>query len=82
MKLIEVQYVEESSKAIFFNVAFEIKETFWHEGKVIIKRAFLEKWQFGTYSNNFQWSDNSKNLDKFNEVFIQEMILKYEQRQN
>mgnify|MGYP003658163689 FL=1 len=80
MKLISVEYVEESSTAIFFNVEFEIKKTFWNNKQVIVKRAFLEKWLSRPYSNNFQWSDNSKNWDKFNSVFIAEMILKYEQR--
>lgn len=84
MKLVNVEYLEESSSAIFFNV--ELATTisvgsFWrsrYENKTIIKRAFLEKWNTnGGYSNNFKWSDNTGDSN-FDDAIIQEMILKYE----
>ena len=82
MKLIEVEFLEESSQAIFFNVAFKAKKTFWHDGKVVVKRAFLEKWGmpgFSKYSNCFKWADGSVPCNQFNSAFVEEMILKYEQ---
>ena len=82
MKIINIKYTEESSKAIFFLVTFETKASFFKQSKVMIKRAFLEKWEISRhrYGNNFKWCDNTVNNNKFDDAVVQEMILKYEQR--
>lgn len=85
MKLVNVEYLEESSKAIFFNVEFTVTTdsgSFWrrkYESTTKIKRAFLEKWSTAPYANNFKWADNTKGSN-FDDAVVQEMILKYEQR--
>lgn len=78
MELIGVEFIEQSSGAIFFNVAFNVKGFFGYESKV--KRAYLEKWSktIGGYANNFQWSDGTKNEYQFNSAVLNEMILQYE----
>lgn len=89
MKLIKVEYIEESSKAIFFNVEFTLVVdvgSFWRrkcEVRTEIKRAFLEKWNnpLGIYANNFKWADNTGSSN-FDDAIVQEMILKYEQRKD
>ena len=42
MKLIKVEYLEESSEAIFFDVIFE-KKSFFTMPKIYNKRCFMEK---------------------------------------
>ena len=42
MKLIKVEYLEESSEAIFFDVMFE-KKGFFTMPKIYNKRCFMEK---------------------------------------
>lgn len=81
MKLINVEYIEESSSAIFFNVEFAVY-SFWREN-IKIKRAFLKKctdykggWYYDHY---FMWADNTETFN-FDKAVIQEMILKYEQK--
>lgn len=80
MKLIKIEYLEESTKAIFFNVTYESISTWFSKSKIITKKAYLEKWEINgfRYSNNFQWSDNAVNHNKFDSAVIQEMILQYE----
>ena len=78
MKLLKVEYLEESSTAIFFNVEYETKK-FWSAPKIYTKRAYLGKCKYSTYNHYFSWADNSEwfNNDK---AFIEEMILQYEKR--
>lgn len=77
MELIKVEYIEESSKAIFFDVTVKFT-SFWRGSRKETKRAFLEKWCNGCASN-FKWSDN-KGSSNFDSAIVAEMILKYEQR--
>lgn len=83
MRLIEVEYLEESSKAIFFNVTFETNSIWFKTPRKKTKRAFLEKqkdfkggWYYG---NSFKWSNNDDNPYKYDDAVKEEMILKYEQ---
>lgn len=78
MKLVKVEYIEESTTAIFFNVTIETKNI-WGKVRELNKRAFLEKWDnvFGKYANNFKWSDNT-GFSMFDDAIIEEMILQYE----
>ena len=74
MKLINVEYLEESTTAIFFNVELE---SFW--GGIKIKKAFMIKSNMFPYSSYFKWCDNT-GTNMFDNAILQEMILKYEQR--
>lgn len=73
MKLIKVEYLEESSEAIFFDVTFE-KTYFFKQNKIYTKRCFLEKTGTKSY---FKFSDNTGGYN-FDSAIIQEMILQYE----
>jgi len=83
MELIEVEYLEESSKAIFFNVTYNIKASYFRAEKQVIRRAILEKWNVSgfNYANNFIWADN-KESHQFDDAVLQEMILEYEKNKN
>lgn len=84
MKLIKVEYLEESSEAIFFNITFKTSYSYFFADKELTKRAFIEKWSIFknkgfSYANNFQWSDNTNNAHhQFDKAILQEMILAYE----
>ena len=60
MKLIKVEYLEESSEAIFFDVMFE-KKGFFTMPKIYNKRCFMEKSRVPKYpySNYFKFCDNT-----------------------
>ena len=83
MTLIDIKYLEESSKAIFFTITFE-KTNFFGIKKVFKKEAYLQKWSggpelkhFGRYANNFKFVDNSGGSN-YDEPIIELMILLYE----
>lgn len=80
MKVLKVEYLEESSKAIFFNVTVEVKRLF-KKPTIEVKRAVLEKWFIPNfqYANNFQWTDNTGKAN-FDDPVISEMILQYEKK--
>ena len=82
MKLIKVEYIEESSEAIFFDVMFE-KKYFFIIPKIYDKRCFMEKSRIPKYpySNNFKFCDNT-GFSNFDEAIVQEMILQYEKIDN
>ena len=75
MKLIQVEYLEESSEAIFFDVMFE-KKGFFTMPKIYNKRCFMEKTGTKSY---FKFSDNTGGYN-FDSAIVQEMILQYEKR--
>ena len=60
MKLIKVEYLEESSEGIFFDVMFE-KKVFFTMPKIYNKRCFMEKSRVPKYpySNYFKFCDNT-----------------------
>ena len=80
MKLIKVEYLEESSEAIFFDVIFE-KKSFFTIPKIYNKRCFMEKSRVPKYpySNYFKFCDNT-GFPNFYEAVVQEMILQYEKQ--
>ena len=80
MRLIKVEYLEESSEAIFFDVMFE-KKGFFTMPKIHNKRCFMEKSRAPKYpySNYFKFCDNT-GFPNFYEAVVQEMILQYEKR--
>lgn len=75
MILLNVEYLNESSEALFFNVTFEIKPLF-RTPLQITKRAYLEKFTRG-YSPFPYWCDNGQQVDNYSSV-ANEMILQYE----
>lgn len=79
MILINVEYLNESSEACFFNVTFEIKPLF-RTPIQITKRAYLEKFK-KSYSPFYYWCDNGERGDNYCSV-VNEMILQYELTNN
>lgn len=77
MKLIELEYLEESTKAIFFNIKFK-NNNFFGISKIKTKRAILDKWNL-EYANNFKLADNT-GYSIYDSAIINEMILAYENR--
>ena len=61
MKLIKVEYLEESSEAIFFDVMFE-KKGFFTMPKIYNKRCFMEKTGTKSY---FKFSEVSRRGQTF-----------------
>lgn len=77
MKLINVDYINESSKAIFFNVTIEFSR-FLRPPINVTRKAYLEKWSTnGGYGVDYRWCDTSEIGEMYQSV-LNEMILKYE----
>lgn len=76
MKLVKVEFIEESKADAFFNVTIKQRESlFSFKEKEITRRAILEK-VGGKFYYYFSWSNNGRYCYKSN--IIAEMILQYE----
>ena len=77
MKLINVDYINESSNAIFFNVTIEISRLF-RPNITVTRKAYLGKWNTnGGYGVDYRWCDTSEIGEMYQSV-LNEMIFKYE----
>lgn len=80
MKLIDVEYLRESSRDIFFNVTIEFK-SFFGNPKKITRVGYLTKCGDEGYSFWYRWVDNSECGQMDNSV-VALMILQYEAFKN
>lgn len=85
MKLVKVEFIEESKADAFFNVTIEFVEHKMFRENIyrnITRRAILSKevnsnfYNTGFWMNSFRWSEDGN--DCFDRNIISEMILQYE----